>query len=169
MTHSLGPVFTIRYLGALCCRLRTVARQGNLMSVDDVMPRRIFRFQPLSNDRGVYLDLAGSGPSNVFSGAREMYCRRVYWTLPGFEVRQNDVVVDLGANMGLFTTLVAVAGSRVIAVEAQSGFLEYVQRNLELSRVARKADVVLGLMGTGTGVLAGGKQAGDQWEKAGLR
>jgi hypothetical protein len=57
----------------------------------------------------------------LFSGAREMYCRQVYFPSAEFELQAGALVMDLGANAGLFSVPAGRIGWRVIAVEAQRG------------------------------------------------
>ncbi len=87
-----------------------------------------------------------------FGTAREICCRGVYSAIPGFEIADSDVVVDLGANVGVFTTLAAIRGKRVVAVEAQSGFIGIIESNLKNNRCRDKASVALGLIGAGSGL-----------------
>jgi hypothetical protein len=56
---------------------------------------------------------------SAVSSIREMYVRNVYLHNRLLQIRDGDVVVDLGANMGNFTNLALAHGSkvRVIAVE----------------------------------------------------
>jgi FkbM family methyltransferase len=83
-----------------------------------------------------------------------MYARGVYFALPGLSIVPGDVVVDLGANRGLFTLLALKLGaSRVVAVEAQSGFIPLIQELLEKNDCASGAILVSSLVGTHTGLL----------------
>jgi FkbM family methyltransferase len=88
------------------------------------------------------------------AGAREIYGRRVYEALPGFAVTSGDVVVDLGANVGVFTTLAATRAARVIAVDAQMGLLRTLERNVAATGVRDRVTVIHGLVGATTGVLS---------------
>jgi FkbM family methyltransferase len=58
----------------------------------------------------------------LFGAAREMYAREVYFAEPECQLPASGWVIDLGANAGLFSTLAASRGLRVLAVEAQDGF-----------------------------------------------
>ncbi|HUY20585.1 MAG TPA: FkbM family methyltransferase [Candidatus Binataceae bacterium] len=102
--------------------------------------------------------------SSDFSGMREMYARGVYFVLPDFRVRPGDTVVDLGANVGLFTLLAARIGASAIAVEAQSEFLGEIQANL--ARNNCHATVLLGLVGAESGVVSrpGGLSGGSHYK-----
>ena len=124
-----------------------IIRTRSLLCVDAAMKDRTCRFTPL---RGTTVDLDGC----YFSGAREIYCRGVYFALPGFGIGRKDVSVDLGANAGVFTTLAALRGKKVIAVEAQSEFIPLIRQNLLRNHCLGKASVEFGLMGSTTGTLS---------------
>lgn len=123
-----------------------VLRSGRLAIVDAEMGRRNYAWQV----GGTRVQV----PGRFFGGARELYARQVYFAVPGFELRPNDVVVDLGANAGLFTVLAALRSKRVIAVEAQSGFHAEARRILELNRCEDKVAFEFGLIGPRAGVFA---------------
>jgi FkbM family methyltransferase len=61
----------------------------------------------------------------------ETWIDRIY-NPPGFEVRANETVVDIGANVGLFTTYAACAapGVRVVACEPFPPGLRWIERNV---------------------------------------
>jgi len=154
LVHDLGAVrrhadraTANRYVLAVCAALPRIARTKSLVPADEAMAGRTCRFTPLPG-RSVVLD------GSSFSSARELYCRRVYFIRPGFEIGTRDVVVDLGANAGLFSTMAAVYGSLVIAVEAQSGFFPLMEANLARNGCAERARLVHALVGAGTGILS---------------
>jgi FkbM family methyltransferase len=99
--------------------------------------------------------------------AREIYCRKVYFPSREFQIKENDVVADLGANVGVFTTLAAVCGKQVISIEAQAGFIPIIQSNLKLNFCEEKAIVVHGLIGPGTGIFTDPSEryTSSHWEK----
>jgi FkbM family methyltransferase len=69
-----------------------------------------------------------------------------------FDVGRNDIVVDLGCNVGLFTVLAASAGRSVVAVEAQAWLLEKAHSTLQMNQCADRARLVHALVGADTGV-----------------
>jgi FkbM family methyltransferase len=134
------------YLASLATGLPTVLRDGTLQAADRGLKDRDFEARVF----GQRLKLAGCH----FSGAREMYGRKVYFALPDFRLHQGDVVIDLGANAGLFTLLAARTGARVVAVEAQSGFIPVIRDNLRANSCESNAEVEWALVGGSTGALA---------------
>ena len=76
-----------------------------------------------------------AGPS-VFSGVREMYVRDVYRRGEWVEPDADDVVVDLGANMGNFSAMALAwdPGVRVVAVEPSRSLNARFVESLGLNR-----------------------------------
>jgi len=89
---------------------------------------------PDITSEGVGIDLARNGileePTfRVFQYLLEEKC-----------ATEDHLVVDLGANFGVFTTYSAVLGCRVIAVEAQPRLVDIVKLSLKLNGVQQKVD-----------------------------
>ena len=145
-SHSDSRTF-LAYASRVMRSVPEVLRTRSLACVDAAMGGRRCRFTPFD---GTTVELDGS----YFSGAREIYCRGVYFALPGFVIGHDDISVDLGANTGVFTTLAARCGKKVIAVEAQSEFLPLIRQNLLRNNCLGKASVEFGLMGSTTGKLS---------------
>lgn len=136
-----------RYVGALMWALPSVLRTRLLRPADQrLAPQRIVRVRT----GGVSLRV----PSRHFGLVRELYCRRVYNFVPGFEIRAGQQVVDLGANVGAFSVLAAAAGARVLAVEAQAGFAPEFWELMRLNGCADRVALVHGLVGAGVGYFA---------------
>jgi FkbM family methyltransferase len=90
----------------------------------------------------------------TFGLAREIYGRRSYF-LNRSEIRRGDLVIDLGANAGVFSILAARFGARVIAVEAQASECRRLAATLELNPdCAHAITPVHGIVGPGSGVLS---------------
>jgi hypothetical protein len=106
-----GPACAAQYSAQVLLQFPQILRSGNLQAADRGMTSRTRSFRVGKN----HIVLDGS----MFSGAREMYARQVYFALDGFSVAPGQVAVDLGANCGLFTTLAAKTGCRTIAVDVQ--------------------------------------------------
>jgi len=88
---------------------------------------------------------------SLFGQVRELYGRDVYFAGPGFSVTPGDVVVDLGANAGIFAVLAAKLGGSVVAVEALPPLR--LARNLQANGCADRVLVVHGLLGARIGLL----------------
>lgn len=144
VVQTCGPRTGARYVGAVARCLPQVLSTRSLAVAD----RDMIAHQATYHLLGVDLDL----PGTLFSGAREMYCRKVYFANPNVMLRERDVVVDLGANMGLFTLLAAARCQRVVAVEAQSGFRDEIAANLRKKGLEQKVDIEVALVGAGSGV-----------------
>lgn len=104
-------------------------------------------------------------PGEHFGGAREMYCRAVYFRRPGFRIHPGEIVVDLGANRGLFSILAATEGANVVAVEAGSGFLPVINAHATLNNCNDRIKVLNALVTPGTGLLSTreGRMKADHW------
>ncbi len=139
-----GPA--LAYAASIAGTLPAVARTRTLADADRRMSRRPWRFRT----QGVEVTVDG----RLWSGAREMYARGVYFPDDSFRLEAGTSVVDLGANTGLFTLLAALCGCRVLAVEAQAGFVEEIAALLRQHGVAGSVTIEHALVGAGRGVLA---------------
>jgi FkbM family methyltransferase len=154
--HLVGEINRLRAVAGWFCALRyclacgialpRIARERSLLPADRWMTGRNWSYRV----QGVEVVLDG----RFFSGARELYARQVYYALPGFRVRSGDVVVDLGANVGVFTTLAAASGARVVAVEAQSEFFDCIEENLQLNSCRDRVVLEHALVGAESGVFS---------------
>ncbi len=122
---------------------RHILRDKTLSRVDLAMSRAPRRYYVC----GETISLQGVS----FGGARELYGRQVYFALPEFRLRPTDVVVDLGANIGVFTTLAGRLASKVVAVEAQSEFLQLIRSHADINHCGEKVSVEFGLIGPDSG------------------
>ena len=85
-------------------------------------------------------------PADYTPGAREMYCRNVYLRT-GLTMPVSGWVIDLGANMGLFSIWAAANGARVLAVEAQHGYAVDIRRLAVYNGVAERVHVEIAMAG----------------------
>jgi FkbM family methyltransferase len=146
VTRVAGPRAGLHFAVGVLREAPKILRSGTLTPVDRRMDGRSWTYRPLP---GTTVTL----PAGLFAGAREMYCRRVYFRHPGFTLHAGDVVLDLGANQGLFSVLAARAGARqVIAVEAQTGFAPIMREHLRNNGVLDQVTIHHVLLGRGSGV-----------------
>jgi len=67
-------------------------------------------------------------------------------------IRNNDLLVDVGANVGAYTILASVVGgARVIAFEPVPRTFEYLSRNVSVNDVARRVTIVQAAVGSSPG------------------
>lgn len=137
------------YYAAICASLPQIILSRSLAFADRRMAgrKRLCHFD--TKGRGIVLQ------GSCFGLVREIYGQQCYLPpLEGFHIKPSDHVIDLGANVGVFTMLAANTGGKVIAVEAQSELLEALKVNLNRNNIAFKVTIVLGLVGAGTGIFS---------------
>jgi len=144
--RACGPGPALAYAATIAGTLPALARTRTLVDADRRMARRSWRFRT----QGVDVVLDG----RLWSGAREMYGRAVYFPDENFLLRPDTVVVDLGANSGLFSLLAALRGCRVLAVEAQAGFVQEIAELVQRHGVSERVALEHALVGANRGVLA---------------
>lgn len=88
------------------------------------------------------------------SGIRELCGKNIYNHILGFEINSTDTIMDLGANVGIFSTLAALNGNRVFSIEAQENYIPIIKENLKLNNCLSKTTVIHGLIGSKSGVLS---------------
>lgn len=109
-----GIRLAARWLAAVLFNARAASRSGNLQLVDRSLGSGPFAIShPACRGR---FTVFGDG---VVSGIREMFARDCYFKGRRGLIRDGDIVVDLGANIGNFTNLALAHGDsvRVVAVE----------------------------------------------------
>jgi FkbM family methyltransferase len=145
--RTTSPTTAMRWVGALLVRLPECTRTRSLEPADRTWAQSGASFRTSS---GAFVSL----PAAYTGGAREMYCRNVYLRT-GITIPSGSWVVDLGANCGLFSAWAAVAGARVIAVEAQHGFAPLIKKLAEHNGVAERVSIE-------TAVASGVKTSGSR-------
>jgi FkbM family methyltransferase len=107
-----------------------VRRTGNLQSVDRAMGSGPFLIAHPAVQRRFRVQ--GQG---IVSGIREMYCRDCYLRGGVLAIRDGDIVLDLGANVGNFTNLALAHGAavRVLAVEPSQSLNRDFKRSVGLN------------------------------------
>jgi FkbM family methyltransferase len=134
------------YLVSVLINLSEIIKTRSLMPADKTMIGKSYIFRIFGHS--IILQ------SSLFGLAREIYCKKVYFTIPGFLIGKNDVVIDLGANAGVFTILAAMCGRRVIAVEAQSEFIREIENNLKINKCTNNTSLVLGIIASDSGIFS---------------
>ena len=140
-TTNMATFFS--YLWAVLINLPNIIQMRSLFPADKKMIGRHYTFWPL----GKSIDISGE----QFTLAREIYCQKCYFLPPGFNISPNDIVIDLGANAGVFTVLAALHAKKVIAVEALSGFIPEIEKCLKQNKCLDKVYIELGLVGGRSG------------------
>ncbi len=135
-----------RYVASIACNLPSIFREKSLGQADEsYRPERL-----TVKAFGQNFRLANPCLSLV----REIYGRRIYFPKPDWVPKAGDAIVDLGANVGLFSLLCAGLGANVVAVEAQSGFLPLAEAMLRENGCLHRVKLVHGIVGANTGCLA---------------
>jgi len=130
ISRVLGFGHAIRWIVAIVASFPTILAARNLQSADRAMGIGPFRIA--MHQYGVAFRVIGQ---QAFSGIREMYVRDVYLNNGTLQIRDGDIVLDLGANMGNFTNLALAHGDnvRVIAVEPGRGANDQFWRSVSLN------------------------------------
>ena len=126
-----GPAIAARWAASLLLRMGAVIRRHDMQPADAAMGEGPFTVRLPSFKASFRV----AGPS-VFSGVREMYVRDVYRRGEWVEPDADDVVVDLGANMGNFSAMALAwdPGVRVVAVEPSRSLNARFVESLGLNR-----------------------------------
>jgi FkbM family methyltransferase len=92
------------------------------------------------------------GGEQVFSGIREIWARNVYLKNGFLEIPKGALVIDLGANMGNFTTLALAHGLdvRVIAVEPSRSLCANLDASVNLNHWQDRVRVKRAFVGVST-------------------
>lgn len=136
----------LRHIWILLISLPSIVRDGDMQEARKKMFGRKYTFKV--SGQTIILD------GKYFGRATELYARRVYFSLPEFELRPGMVVFDLGANMGIFTVLAALIAKKVVAVEAVKEFIDEARENLKINNCLDKVSLVWGIIGEGSGMFA---------------
>ncbi len=139
------------YAGATVRHAPRIVREGTLQAVDEVMEQRDWSLRVEGTPVLLPSRTLANGRGSLFGLARELYGRNVYLRVPGFGVGPGDTVVDLGANVGVFTVLAAVRGAHVLAVDAApcDGLL----LNATINGVRDRVTCVRAVLGNRVGLL----------------
>jgi FkbM family methyltransferase len=135
----------IRWLLAVLRRLHECYSVGHLQPADNALGEGPFSLR-FGKARAKLV------AECVLTGVRETWVRDGYLGAGFLKIPPNATVVDLGSNMGGFSTLALGhdPGVRVIAVEADPEQLPRLQRNLELNRWTGRVNVINAFIGAQT-------------------
>jgi FkbM family methyltransferase len=147
--RSTSPSTATRWLASLMARLPECAESRSLSPADRTWARSGASFR---TSTGAVVSL----PAAYTSGAREMYCRKVYLR-SGLTMPSTGWVIDLGANQGLFAVWAALSGAQVVAVEAQQGFAAEIECLAAHNFVMKRVHIEVAMA---SGVTASGAAAG---------
>jgi FkbM family methyltransferase len=158
ITRFAGVRVTLRYLYAMAQHHREIVQTGRLTAADLEMSRHDYAVRVLKTTVLI--------PGNCFGLARELYGKQPYFRQKGFRIRPGDIVVDLGANCGLFSIPASKIGARVFAIEAQSGFVEDFQEIARRNNVADRIFVELGIVSGKRGAFSDARvlESSSRWE-----
>ena len=123
ISRVCGMSVAAKWLGLVLIKFPAVLKSGNLQPVDRAMGNGPFEARR-ARSRAI---LTGS---QVFSNLREIWVRDVYLKDDFLSVPRNGLVVDLGANLGVFSVLALAQHDsvRVIAVEPSLSMLESLKK-----------------------------------------
>lgn len=136
----------LKLSGCITMNLYRLARDNSFRAVDDCMSAGVVSVKAL----GQHYVLINPD----FALIRELYARTCYFPDATWVPNANELVVDLGANAGLFSLLCAKRGCDVIAVEAQSGFCTLLTQNLDANQCRDKVMIIHALVGAQSGEFA---------------
>lgn len=125
-----GPLVAMRWLSLVIIHLMDIFRRRDLQPADIAMGEGPFFIRFSCHVRP--FKIIGKG---AISGVREMYVRDTYLRGGRLRITDGDTVVDLGANMGNFTSLALAHGAnvRVVAVEPSNIMNAAFNRSLALN------------------------------------
>ncbi len=112
------------------CRVRKNNSRIAELDLRKVGIDRKFSFEPVPGDIGLSRQL------RAFR-LREPVNLEYYWRF----VEPNDIVLDLGANIGVFSVLSSNA-NKIIAVEPLEKAIPYLKKNLEMNGLSEKSEVI---------------------------
>jgi FkbM family methyltransferase len=140
-----GPSTAAKWMGHVVVNLPNILTSKNLQSADRAMGSGPFKVSR-ANSRALL-----AGPQ-VFSGLREIWVRDVYLKNNFLTVPHGASVVDLGANLGVFSALALAqnATAKVIAVEPSITLLSSLEKCIAANGWSARLTPVRGFVGNFT-------------------
>lgn len=139
----LGLRQWLLYIGMFVRKLPAILRSRDLRPLDQVMGQTVQEFRVRGTRFAfdcAYCDEHVRDGSFAFSLAREIYIRDCYFRFHAPQVWNSmKTVVDLGANRGTFSVMVAARCDFVLCVEAQPHFAPVIRHNMEVNGFTKYA------------------------------
>lgn len=133
----LGPYTYLRYLFNFISNLRRILRAGDFKPLDRAMGTRPIKVRMNGSDFTIdcpYTDEHINDGTFTFGLMRELYMRNCYLRYGVSQAARNArTVLDLGANRGVFSTMMACRAKRVISVEFNPLFRDVIAHNMAVN------------------------------------
>lgn len=130
----LGPYTYLRYLLNFICNLRSILRAGDFKPLDRAMGTRAIKARMNGSDFTIdcpYTDKHINDGTFTFGIIRELYIRNCYLRFGVSQAARNArTILDLGANRGVFSIMMASRAERVISVEFNPLFRDVIAHNM---------------------------------------
>jgi FkbM family methyltransferase len=161
ITKVCGISVALKWLSLILINFPAVARSGNLQAADRAMGKGPFQARR-AQSRAILIG------TQVFSGLREIWVRDVYLKDDFLSVPKNAVVVDLGANQGVFSALMLAQNEsvRVIAVEPSLTLLESLKKCVSANGWSARITPIRGFIGTFTETQKAALRQGSDYSDA---
>lgn len=144
-----GNCLFLEYLFAIYKSIQRVVKEKKLKPADELMAGKKIILKPFGKQ--VIVD------GRHFGLVREIFCSNCYFPPKSdFNIKATDTVVDLGCNVGIFTVFAAKIAKLVVAVDAQSVFLEDLKGNLSQNNCLHKVKIQIALVGSNCGLFSDG-------------
>ncbi len=148
----LGPSLYIEYLALFVALLPSILKSHNLRPLDEAMGPRAKRLHFCGHsfifDCG-HCDAALHEESFSFGVARDIYIRDSYFKFhKAATFTRAKTILDLGANRGAFSCLMATHADYIVSVEPQRRYVPIIEHNLKLNGFQNYA-VECGFVGRG--------------------
>lgn len=133
----LGVANYLKYLFLILANLPMILRTRDFKPLDRVMGSKAIKIR-YDNTRFIfdckYCDNKIKDGTFAFGGIREIYIRDCYFKLHKTTVFPSiKTVLDLGANRGMFSTMMASRAEKVISVEVLPEFGDVIEHNMKLN------------------------------------
>ena len=138
--RRLGLSNYIKMLFFLLWNTKKIVESGKIYWLDDAMNKLSQPLKIRYNNNAYFFDLAYIDRQLdekiyfTFGNIREIFISDCYLKYqPREAFYQSKTVVDLGANRGIFSTLMTPVAEKIICVEVQSRYIDIIKYNMELN------------------------------------